>query len=122
VSAGLATIGMTVGPSASYWWRSGYLAPLDSFSVFVVALAARQLLGLQGGLIHTLVCAVLGLAVGGPVWPGTPGRAVPGSGWTRPRRYKSATPVSAASRSINWSWKAGSRACAAGSCCCRWYQ
>ncbi len=68
VSADLAAIGMTVGPSASYWWRSGYLAPLTllgSFAVFVIALAARQLLGLQGGLIRTLLCAVLGLAVGG---------------------------------------------------------
>jgi ubiquinone biosynthesis protein len=66
VSAGLAAIGMTVGPSASYWWRSGYLAPLTllgGFSVLVIALAARQLLGLQGGLIRTLLCAVLGLAV-----------------------------------------------------------
>jgi len=68
VSAGLAAIGMTVGPSASYWWRSGYLAPLTllgGFSVLVIALAARQLLGLQGGLIRTLLCAVLGLAVAG---------------------------------------------------------
>ena len=68
MSTGLAAIGMTVGPSASYWWRSGYLAPLTllgSFSVFVIALAARQLLGLQGGLIRTLLCAVLGLAVAG---------------------------------------------------------
>jgi ubiquinone biosynthesis protein len=59
---------MTAGPSASYWWRSGYLAPLTllgAFAVFVIALAARQLLGLQGGLIRTLLCAVLGLAVGG---------------------------------------------------------
>jgi ubiquinone biosynthesis protein len=59
---------MTVGLSASYWWRSGYLAPLTllgAFAVFVIALAARQLLGLQGGLIRTLLCAVLGLAVGG---------------------------------------------------------
>jgi hypothetical protein len=47
---------------------------------------------------------------------------LPGSGWTQPRRYNSATPVSAASRSISWSWKAGSRACAAGACRCRWYQ
>jgi len=68
VSAGLAAIGMTVGPSASYWWRSGYLAPLTllgAFAVFVIALAARQLLGFQSGLIRTLLCAVLGLAVGG---------------------------------------------------------
>jgi ubiquinone biosynthesis protein len=68
VSADLAAIGMTAGPSASYWWRSGYLAPLTllgAFAVFVIALAARQLLGLQGGLIRTLLCAVLGLAVGG---------------------------------------------------------
>jgi ubiquinone biosynthesis protein len=68
VSAGLAAIGMTVGPSASYWWRSGYLAPLTllgAVAVFVIALATRQLLGLQGGLIRTLLCAVLGLAVGG---------------------------------------------------------
>ena len=68
MSAGLAAIGMTVGPSASYWWRSGYLAPLTllgGFSVLVIALAARQLLGLQGGLIRTLLCAVLGLAVAG---------------------------------------------------------
>jgi ubiquinone biosynthesis protein len=59
---------MTVGPSASYWWRSGYLAPLTllgAVAVFVIALATRQLLGLQGGLIRTLLCAVLGLAVGG---------------------------------------------------------
>ena len=34
----------------------------------------------------------------------------------------SSTPVSAASRSISWSWKAGSRACDAGACRCRWYQ
>jgi hypothetical protein len=33
--------------------------------VVVIALAARQLLGLQGGLIRTLLCAVLALAVGG---------------------------------------------------------
>lgn len=68
MSADLATIGMTVGPSASYWWRSGYLAPLTllgAVAVFVIALATRQLLGLQGGLIRTLLCAVLGLAVGG---------------------------------------------------------
>jgi hypothetical protein len=52
VSAGLAAVGMTVGPSASNWWRSGYLAPLTllgGFAVVVIALAARQLLGLQGG-------------------------------------------------------------------------
>jgi ubiquinone biosynthesis protein len=68
VSAGLAAIGMTVAPSASYWWRSGYLAPLTllgAFAVFVIALAARQLLGFQSGPIRTLLCAVLGLAVGG---------------------------------------------------------
>ena len=68
MSADLAAIGMTVGPSASYWWRSGYLAPLTllgAVAVFVIALATRQLLGLQGGLIRTLLCAVLGLAVGG---------------------------------------------------------
>jgi ubiquinone biosynthesis protein len=68
VSADLAAIGRTVGLSASYWWRSGYLAPLTllgAFAVFVIALAARQLLGLQGGLIRTLLCAALGLAVGG---------------------------------------------------------
>ncbi|HJY59049.1 MAG TPA: AarF/UbiB family protein [Streptosporangiaceae bacterium] len=68
MSAGLAAIGMTVGPSASYWWRSGYLAPLTllgAFAVFVIALAARQLLGFQSGLIRTLLCAVFGLAVGG---------------------------------------------------------
>jgi ubiquinone biosynthesis protein len=59
---------MTVAPSASYYWRSGYLAPLTllgAFAVFVIALAARQLLGFQSGLIRTLLCAVLGLAVGG---------------------------------------------------------
>jgi ubiquinone biosynthesis protein len=48
---------------------SGYLAPLallGSFAVvFVLALVARRLLGLQGGLLRTLLCAVLGLAVGG---------------------------------------------------------
>lgn len=68
MSADLAAVGMTVGPSASYWWRSGYLAPLTllgALAVVVIALAARQLLGLQGGLIRTLLCAVLGLAVGG---------------------------------------------------------
>ena len=68
MSAGLAAVGMTVGPSASYWWRSGYLAPLTllgAFAVFVIALAARQLLGFRSGLIRTLLCAVLGLAVGG---------------------------------------------------------
>jgi ubiquinone biosynthesis protein len=68
VSANLAAIGMTVAPSASYYWRSGYLAPLTllgAFAVFVIALAARQLLGFQSGLIRTLLCAVLGLAVGG---------------------------------------------------------
>jgi ubiquinone biosynthesis protein len=66
VSAGLAAVGMTVGPSASYWWRPGYLAPLTllgGVAVVVIALAARQLLGLQGGLIRALLCAVLGLAV-----------------------------------------------------------
>ena len=31
----------------------------------MLALVARRLLGLQGGLIRTLLCAVLGLAVGG---------------------------------------------------------
>jgi ubiquinone biosynthesis protein len=42
------------------------LALLGSFAVvFVLALVARRLLGLQGGLIRTLLCAVLGLAVGG---------------------------------------------------------
>jgi ubiquinone biosynthesis protein len=59
---------MTVGSSASYYWRSGYLAPLSllgAFAVVVIALAARQLLGFQSGLIRTLLCAVLGLAVGG---------------------------------------------------------
>jgi ubiquinone biosynthesis protein len=68
VSAGLAVIGAAVGPSGTYWWRSGYLAPLTvlgAVAVFVIALAARRLLGLQGGLIRTLLCAVLGLAVGG---------------------------------------------------------
>ena len=68
MSAGLAAIGMTVGSSASYYWRSGYLAPLSllgAFAVVVIALAARQLLGFQSGLIRTLLCAVLGLAVGG---------------------------------------------------------
>ena len=55
--------------SGQSWWPSGYLAPLallGSFAVvFVLALIARRLLGLQGGLIRTLLCAVLGLAVGG---------------------------------------------------------
>jgi ubiquinone biosynthesis protein len=68
VRAGLAGLGMAAGSSGSYWWRSGYLAPLTllgAVAVFVVALAARQLLGLRGGLVRTLGCAVLGLAVGG---------------------------------------------------------
>jgi hypothetical protein len=64
VSAGLAAIRMTAGPLGSYWWRPGYLAPLTvlgAVAVVVIALAARRLLGLQGGLIRTLLCAVLGL-------------------------------------------------------------
>jgi ubiquinone biosynthesis protein len=48
---------------------AGYLAPLTVLGAFVVvlvlALIARRLLGLQGGLFRTLLCAVLGLAVGG---------------------------------------------------------
>ena len=48
---------------------AGYLAPLSVLGafvvVFVLALIARRLLGLQGGLFRTLLCAVLGLAVGG---------------------------------------------------------
>jgi len=48
---------------------SGYLTPLALLGgfavVFVLALLARRLLGLQGGLLRTLLCAVLGLAIGG---------------------------------------------------------
>src|SRR5215469_16375882 len=48
---------------------SGYLTPLALLGgfavVFVLALLARRLLGLQGGLVRTFLCAVLGLAVGG---------------------------------------------------------
>jgi ubiquinone biosynthesis protein len=48
---------------------TGYLAPLALLGgfavVFVLALVARRLLGLRGGLLRTLLCAVLGLAVGG---------------------------------------------------------
>ena len=57
------------GLSGKSGWPSGDLAPfalLGSFAVvFVLALIARRLLGLRGGLIRTLLCAVLGLAVGG---------------------------------------------------------
>ena len=63
---------MAVGPAASSGRSSDYvaylppLALLGSFAVvFVLALVARRLLGLQGGLIRTLLCAVLGLAVCG---------------------------------------------------------
>src|SRR5215472_12350419 len=42
------------------------LALLGGFAVvFGLALLARRLLGLQGGLLRTLLCAGLGLAVGG---------------------------------------------------------
>ena len=59
---------MTAGPSASYWWRSDYLSPftlLGALAVIVIALVARQLLGVQGGLVRALLCAVLGVSVGG---------------------------------------------------------
>jgi ubiquinone biosynthesis protein len=60
------------GLSANSGRSSDYLAYLPPLAllggfvvVFVLALVARQLLGLQGGLIRTLLCAALGLAVGG---------------------------------------------------------
>jgi len=69
VSAGLAAAGGTVGLAANSARSTDYLAPLAVLGgfavVFVLALVARRLLGLQGGLIRTLLCAVLGLAVGG---------------------------------------------------------
>jgi ubiquinone biosynthesis protein len=60
---------MAVGLTASSGRPSGPLAALALVGAFVVvvvlALIARRLLGLQGGLIRTLLSAVLGLAVGG---------------------------------------------------------
>ena len=68
MSADLGAIGMTAGPSAGYWWRPDYLAPLTvlgALAVLVIALVARQLLGLQGGLVRALLCAALGVSAGG---------------------------------------------------------
>ena len=72
VSAGQAAVGVVAGLSANSGRTSSYLAYLPPLAllggfavVFVLALVARRLLGLQGGLIRTLLCAVLGLAVGG---------------------------------------------------------
>jgi ubiquinone biosynthesis protein len=69
VSAGQAAVGVAAALAANPLRQSGYLAPLAGLGafavVFVLALAARRLLGLQGGLIRTLLCALLGLAVGG---------------------------------------------------------
>jgi ubiquinone biosynthesis protein len=69
VNAVQATAGVAAGLAANPLRQSGYLAPLavlGTFAVvFVLALIARRLLGLQGGLIRTLLCALLGLAVGG---------------------------------------------------------
>ena len=72
MSAGQAAVGVVAGLSANSGRTSSYLAYLPPLAllggfavVFVLALVARRLLGLQGGLIRTLLCAVLGLAVGG---------------------------------------------------------
>jgi ubiquinone biosynthesis protein len=69
VSAGQAAAGVAAGLSANPLAQSGYLAPLSvlgaSAVVFGLALMARRLLGLRGGLVRTLLCALLGLAVGG---------------------------------------------------------
>jgi ubiquinone biosynthesis protein len=69
VIAGLAVAGVVVGLSANSGRSADYLAPLAVLGgfavVFVLALVARRLLGLRGGLIRTLLCAVLGVAVGG---------------------------------------------------------
>jgi ubiquinone biosynthesis protein len=69
VSAGQASVPVVVGLPAHSGWASGYLAPLalvGSFAVvLVLALVARRLLGLQGGLFRTLLCAAAGVAVGG---------------------------------------------------------
>jgi ubiquinone biosynthesis protein len=63
------TVTMAASPLAYGGRSAGYLAPLAALGTFVVvfalALIARRLLGLQGGLLRTLLCAVLGLAVGG---------------------------------------------------------
>ena len=63
------TLDAAAGLAASSWRPSGPLAPvalLGSFAVvFVLAVVARRLVGLQGGLIRTLLCAALGVAVGG---------------------------------------------------------
>ena len=56
MSAGLAAIGMTVGPSASYWWRPGYLAPLTLLGAFQPAP------GLDRGY-YLLLMAVAGVGV-----------------------------------------------------------
>ena len=54
------------GGRRTTWPTCPPLALLGSFVVvFALALVARRLLGLQGGLSRTLLCAVLGLAVGG---------------------------------------------------------
>jgi ubiquinone biosynthesis protein len=63
------TLGAAAGLAAGSWRPSGPLAPvtlLGSFAVvFVLAVVARRLVGLQGGLIRTLLCAALGVGVGG---------------------------------------------------------
>lgn len=57
---------MAAGALAHGGRSAGYLAPpavLGAFVVvFALALIARRLLGLQGGLLRTVLCAVLGLA------------------------------------------------------------
>src|SRR5215470_1978711 len=63
------TLGAAAGLAVGSGRLSGPLAPvalLGSFAVvFVLAVVARRLVGLQGGLIRTLLCAALGVAVGG---------------------------------------------------------
>ena len=63
------TLGAAAGLAVSSGRLSGPLAPvalLGSLAVvFVLAVVARRLVGLQGGLIRTLLCAALGVAVGG---------------------------------------------------------
>jgi ubiquinone biosynthesis protein len=72
VSGDQAAVGVVGGLSANSGPPSDYLAYLPPLAllggfavVFVLALVARRLLGLRGGLIRTLLCAMLGLAVGG---------------------------------------------------------
>ncbi|HEV2256947.1 MAG TPA: AarF/UbiB family protein [Streptosporangiaceae bacterium] len=63
------TVTMAASLLAHVSRSAGYLAPLTVLGafvvVFVLALIARRLLGLRGGLFRTLLCAVFGLAVGG---------------------------------------------------------